>query len=448
MRIEIPRRVRRILQTLQEAGFAAYAVGGCVRDSVLGSEPNDWDICTSARPEQTAALFSHTVLTGAKYGTVTVVDGEICYEVTTFRAENGYDDHRHPKEIEFLSSLEDDLSRRDFSINAMAADLSGEVIDLFDGLHDLRHGLLRCVGEPSERFAEDALRILRALRFASRLEFTIEPKTAKAIHELCPTLQAVARERIAKELQLLCGGGVEAILREFPDVFAVLIPELRPCIGFRQFNFHHKYDVWEHTLCAVAAAPKDFCIRLALLLHDIGKPSCFTMDKNAVGHFYGHASVSGLLSEKILRRLRFDNATVKYVSQLVSLHDYPLAEMTERSVRRFLAKYGEKTLRDLMSVRYADAVATGMGEVRDLHERLEPLIEAVRKEEQPLQLKGADLLVLGVPQGKRISELLSLAQEAVFDEQIPNEHDALVAFVRNWIDKHSQTCYNKSKEGF
>ena len=236
-RITIPEAVRQVLLRITQAGFAAYAVGGCVRDSLLCTQPNDWDICTSARPEQTAALFSHTVLTGAKYGTVTVIENGAAYEVTTFRTENGYSDHRHPEKIEFLNELEGDLSRRDFSINAMAADSDGNVIDLFDGLHDLRHGLIRCVGEPSERFTEDALRILRALRFASRLNFAIEPRTAQAIHALAPSLKNVANERIAKELHLLCGKGASNILRGFPDVFGVIIPELIPCFRFKQYNF-------------------------------------------------------------------------------------------------------------------------------------------------------------------------------------------------------------------
>lgn len=435
-RITIPEQVRQVLLRITQAGFSAYAVGGCVRDSILGTQPNDWDICTSARPEETAALFSHTVLTGAKYGTVTVIENGISYEVTTFRAENGYSDHRHPEKIEFLSDLGGDLSRRDFSVNAMAADTDGNVIDLFDGLHDLRHGLIRCVGEPEERFTEDALRILRALRFASRLDFSIEPRTARAIHALAPSLKNVANERIAKELHLLCGKGAAEILREFSDVFTVFIPELADCIGFQQYNFHHKYDVWEHTLHALEAEKTgNFTLRLAILLHDIGKPSCFSMDKNLRGHFYGHASVGGFMAEKILRRLRFDNATVKAVAELVALHDYPLYEMTERSVRRFVAKHGKEKLRMLIALRCADLKGKGSpNKVEDFAAQIEEKLTA--EVVTPLQLKGADLIAIGMREGREIGRILHLAQEAVFDGAVENDHSALCAFAQNLIDKH------------
>lgn len=441
MRITIPPQVQSLLRRLQHSGFEAYAVGGCVRDSILGSPPNDWDICTSARPEQTAALFSHTVLTGAKYGTVTVIEDGETYEITTFRAENGYKDHRHPDKIEFLSTLEGDLARRDFSINAMAADADGSVIDLFDGLHDLRHGFIRAVGDASERFTEDALRILRALRFAARLEFTIEPQTARAIHLLAPTLKNVANERLAKELHLLCHRGAVQILREFSDVFTVLIPELGECIGFKQYNYHHKHDVWEHTLHALEAEQTgDFCLRLAVLLHDVGKPSVFTMDKNGVGHFYGHAAVGGFMAERILRRLRFDNATVRTVSQLVSLHDYPLREMTERSMRRFLAKYGEATLQNLVRLRCADRLGKGTVEdVQALVRHITDLLAEVQTTTAPLALKGADLLAMGVPEGPKIGRCLKAVQEAVFDGRVENEHTALVAYAQELFDKH-QNC--------
>lgn len=436
----VPERVRSILMRLESAGFLAYAVGGCVRDSILGQEPNDWDICTSARPNQTAALFSHTVLTGEKYGTVTVIEDGIPYEITTFRAENGYQDHRHPEKIEFLQDLESDLSRRDFSINAMASDKDGHVIDLFDGVHDLRHGLIRCVGCPKERFEEDALRILRALRFASRLGFVIEPRTAQAIHALAPTLQSVAKERIAKELRLICGKS--EILREFPDVLTVFIPELIPCIGFKQYNYHHIYDVWEHTLHALDAEKTgDFVLRLALLLHDIGKPSTFSMDKNAVGHFYSHAIVGSFMAETILRRLRFDNATVSAVKQLIALHDYPLQEMTERSVRRFVAKYGAEFLKQLVILRCADLSGKGVfTDTSAFQERILSLLQKVQTTEKPLLLKGSHLLELGLSEGKQIGQILQAVQEAVFDGMVENDLPQLIAYAQNLIDKLSSDC--------
>ncbi len=428
-------KVVQIIRRLQTAGFSAYAVGGCVRDSVLGTQPNDWDICTSARPEDTASLFSHTVLTGAKYGTVTVIEDGEAYEITTFRSETGYLDQRHPERVEFLSELEGDLSRRDFTINAMAADAEGNVIDLFDGLHDLRHGLIRCVGEARERFSEDALRILRALRFASRLGFAVEPQTAKAIHEGRESLRKVANERIAKELHLLCGKGAADILREFSDVLTVIIPELAPCIGCKQFNYHHKFDVFEHSLQALAAEKDgDFVLRLTMLLHDIGKPSTFFFDKNLVGHFYGHAAVGAFMAEKILRRLRFDNATISAVTQLIALHDYPMLGMTERSMRRFLGKYGERTFRNLLRVRCADRLGKGTDDnVAEFEASMLELLRTVTKAEQPLQLRGADLLRLGVPQGPEIGRILKAVQEAVYDAAVENSHEALVSFTQKML---------------
>ncbi|MBE6985655.1 MAG: HD domain-containing protein [Ruminococcaceae bacterium] len=436
MKITIPTAVARLLRRLQEAGFLAYAVGGCVRDSILGKMPNDWDICTSARPEQTAALFSHTVLTGARYGTVTVIEDEIAYEITTFRTETGYTDHRHPEQVEFLDALEGDLARRDFTINAMAANLQGNVIDLFDGLHDLRHGLIRCVGQAQERFSEDALRILRALRFASRLNFSIESKTAEAIHLLKDSLATVANERIAKELQLLCGKGAADILREFSDVLTVLIPEIAPCIGFRQYNYHHKFDVFEHSLQALSAEKSgDYILRLTMLLHDIGKPSTFFMDKNLVGHFYGHATVGAFMAERALRRLRFDNTTIQTVKQLIELHDYPMLDMTERSMRRFLGKYGEETFRHLLAVRCADRLGKGTEfDVSQFEEKMLALLDSVKQTQRPLQLKGADLLHLGMQEGVQLGRILKTVQEAVYDGRVENEHDSLVSFAQKIMD--------------
>ncbi len=437
--ILIPPAVCGILQRLEASGFEAYAVGGCVRDSLLGKEPNDWDICTSAKPEETAKLFSHTVLTGVKYGTVTVIENDVAYEITTFRTENGYSDHRHPDEIVFLNELQGDLARRDFSINAMAADARGRITDLFDGLHDLRHGLIRCVGVPDARFHEDALRIVRALRFASRLNFSIEPQTAEAIHRLCPSLKAVAPERLHKELQgLLCGAGAAQLACEFSDVLCVMIPELAQCMGFKQYNHHHRYDVWKHTLMALSAETSgNVVLRLALLLHDIGKPAVFSMDKNGVGHFYGHAVVSAAMAENILRRLRFDNATIHRVCLLIRLHDYPLLDMTERGMRRFLAKYGEKVLRELIALRCADRLGKGTEEPADIQAFQAQLLSLLAQRSEisahPLQINGRDLLAMGVAEGPKIGALLTEIQNAVFDELVENDHEALVNYAQEFI---------------
>ncbi len=439
MRIDIPTQVRDILLRLQKAGHTAYAVGGCVRDSLLGKIPADWDICTSARPEQTQTCFDRCLLTGAKYGTVTVLrDGE-GYEVTTYRTETGYADSRHPDAVEFLDALEGDLARRDFTVNAMAADAEGRVTDLFGGLEDLQSGILRCVGKPTERFSEDALRILRALRFASRFGFQIEAKTAEAIHSLRDTLTAVAAERLHKELSgLLVGKSAEAILREFSDVLCVIIPEIAPCIGFLQQNPHHKLDVFEHTLCALTNTPQDEILRLAILLHDIGKPACFSLDDNGIGHFYGHAAESARLCEQILRRLHYDRRTLDLVTELVRAHDSYLQDLTDKGLRRLLATYGEEQLRRLLLVRRADALGTMTADADALETELGHIshrIDAMLAREScfsvtDLAINGRDLMALGIPQGKQLGTILKQLFDAVLEERCPNDKAELVKFAQ------------------
>ncbi len=440
MTIRIPAEVRGILMTLKRAGYEAYAVGGCVRDSLLGKKPLDWDICTSARPEQTQACFDHCVLTGVKYGTVTVLRGPKAYEITTFRGEGDYSDSRHPGEIRFLDSLYEDLARRDLSINAMAADPDGNVTDHFDGLHDLRHGLIRCVGEPKERFTEDALRILRALRFASRFDFTIEPQTAEAIHELKDSLLKVSSERIRKELSgLLMGKGILRILTEFSDVLGVILPELVPAMGFDQKNPRHLYDVYEHSLRCVTLVPEQEELRLAALLHDIGKPHCFHVDEAGVGHFYGHAQQSGELCRSILRRLHYDNKTMDRVTTLVREHDLYLQPTTEKGMRRYLSRFGEETIRDLMTLRRADALATGTADRASLEASLketEELLDRLLEQEgrftlADLAVNGNDLLAMGFPRGQIIGKVLNRLFDAVIEGICQNQRDDLVRYAQS-----------------
>lgn len=441
-RITLPAQVQGLLRRLNEAGYAGYAVGGCVRDSLRGEMPADWDICTDARPEQTVACFAdcRTVLTGVRYGTVTVIYESTPYEITTFRAEDGYSDSRHPDDITFLSSLQGDLSRRDFTVNAMAADADGQVIDCFGGADDLRQGIIRCVGDPMQRFTEDALRMLRALRFASRFSFTVAPETAAAIHVLCGRLQVVAPERLRKELSgLLCGTAVSDILEQFSDVLCVIIPELTPCIGFKQYNYHHKYDVWTHTVHAVSAVAPTETLRLAMLLHDIGKPASFTMDKQLVGHFYGHAIISAAMCEKILHRLRYDRRAVELVTLLVREHGFQLPEGNVRRMRRLLSQFGEQTVRLLLKVRCADAMATGTAP--DAQERLregECLLESVSTQcfsLAQMHFDGTDLLRLGVKEGPQLGAVLQELLHAVLHGRVENNHDALLHTAREMIDK-------------
>lgn len=437
--ISIPTAVQELLRRLEANGYAAYAVGGCVRDSLLGLTPNDWDICTAATPEETAATFAHTVLTGAKYGTVTVLRQNIPYEVTTFRTEDGYRDHRHPERIDFVRELSDDLSRRDFTINAMAADASGLVHDPMGGTDDLKKGRIRCVGQAEARFSEDALRILRALRFAARFGFTVEAETAQAIHRLAPTLSHVAPERLKKELTgLLCGKNAAKLCGEFADVLCFLIPELSPCVGFRQYNPHHRYDVWTHTLHAVAAEKSGRAeLRIALLLHDVGKPCVFSMDKNAVGHFCEHAVVSATMAEQILRRLRFDNAAIRRICTLISLHDRPLETLSDRSLRRLLYSHGAAAVRDLIDLHCADRLGTGTRSeeaVLQMREELLARIEPMQAQE-PLQLGGRQLLAMGVPEGPEIGRILAAAREAVIDGNVKNDPLALMQFAQQWTER-------------
>ena len=441
-RILIPAQVQTILRRLNAAGYAAYAVGGCVRDCLRGEIPADWDICTDAEPEQTAACFSdcRTVLTGARYGTVTVLLDGAPYEITTFREEHGYSDSRHPDGVSFLRSLEGDLARRDFTVNAMAADPDGKVIDCFGGTEDLRQGIVRCVGDPVQRFTEDALRMLRALRFAARFGFAVAPETEAAIHALCGRLRAVAPERLRKELGgLLCGDAAQGVLERFSDVICVLIPELAPCIGFRQWNYHHKYDVWEHTLRAVGAVAPTEELRLAMLLHDIGKPSAFTMDKQLVGHFYGHAVIGAAMCENILRRLRYDRRTADLVTLLVREHGFYLLEDTPKRMRRLLSQFGEDTVRLLLQVRRADGIATGTADgIAEKTAVAERLLESVCSQcvSMPqLEIDGGDILRLGVPEGQQIGAILRTLLDAVVDGRLENERETLLSAAREMIDK-------------
>lgn len=442
--IDIPPEVAALLSRLNDAGFSAYAVGGCVRDSLLGKTPKDWDICTSAAPEETVACFSdlRTVPTGAKYGTVTVLSNGVPYEITTFRAESTYSDSRHPDAVRFLPSAEGDLARRDLTVNAMAADVHGEVTDLFGGLDDLKNGVIRCVGRAGERFAEDALRILRALRFAATLGFCVEAETAAAIRALRGRLTAVAPERLRKELSgLLCGAHAAAVVREFADVLFVMIPELAPCVGVRQYNPHHALDVWEHTLAVLDAVEPQETLRLAALLHDVGKPAAFTLDKQLVGHFYGHAVISAALTERILRRLRFDGETVRVVTALVRAHGVPFEPLTERRMQRLLAQYGKPTVRQLLRLRRADRLGkrTESPEAIEADTReAERLLETVLARDdcftlRQLAISGNDLLALGIPQGKQIGRLLHALLEAVLSGEVKNERERLVKYAQNLV---------------
>ncbi|MDR3729017.1 MAG: HD domain-containing protein, partial [Oscillospiraceae bacterium] len=322
--VPIPSYVARVLTELEARGFQAFCVGGCVRDCLLGRVPEDWDVTTSALPEQTMALFGQqAVPTGLRHGTVTVVSGGKGVEVTTFRVDGAYGDNRHPDSVTFTRSLPEDLARRDFTVNAMAMDLRGRIQDPWGGQADLERRCLRCVGEPERRFREDALRVMRGLRFSAVLGFDLEEETAAALVRCRELLGHIAVERLREELvKLLCGPQAAQVLRRWPQVVEVILPEIGPLVGFDQHNRHHCYDVWEHTLHVLDAVEPVPVLRCAALFHDMGKPECFALDEAGGGHFMGHPVVSRRIAEAIMTRLRFDNATREQIALLVEWHDH------------------------------------------------------------------------------------------------------------------------------
>lgn len=443
----LPADVAALLAMLRDAGFPAYTVGGCVRDALLGITPHDWDICTSALPEQMQQVFKdlHTVETGLKHGTLTVVVNHVPYEITTFRVDGEYTDHRHPDSVSFVDNIAEDLSRRDFTVNAMAWSPDSGLVDLFDGREDLAAGVIRCVGDPALRFDEDALRVLRALRFASVYDFSIDPATDAAARKLAPSLHGVAGERIREELmKLLCGKGVGRILRAYPDVLSEIIPEIRPMVGYNQQNHHHSYDLWEHTVRAVENVPAEADFRLAMLLHDTGKPRVRTTDEHGEGHYRGHQAVSAEIAERAADALRLDNATRDRVILMVRYHDIPLRTETgeinlDRSfLLRKLNRFGEKDLRALIRIHRADRIATGYSsperEDRRMKERLDAL-DALLAEQPCFTLKdlavnGRDLQAEGL-RGKEIGETLQRLLEAVMDGTLENTRDVLLQAVHH-----------------
>lgn len=423
-----------VLKNLETAGYEAYLVGGCVRDLLRGETPADWDIATSALPEQTMALFRGDALpTGLQHGTVTVRRGGMSFEVTTYRLDGTYADCRHPDSVTFTPSLFEDLQRRDFTVNAMAMSRAGVLQDPFGGQEDLHSGVLRCVGAPRRRFSEDALRILRALRFSAVLGFSVEGETAAAAHAMAPLLDKVAAERLREELlKLLCGKNVVPVLLEYPDVLGVFIPELLPAVGCDQRNRHHCYTVWEHIARSVGFAAPESVLRMTMLLHDLGKPACMTLDEAGEGHFKGHAAVSCTMSRTILQRLRFDKRSAERILTLVKRHDAPI-EPTERAVRRLLNRLGEEGARQLLQVKRADNLAQAPayhGRQREI-DALEALLQSVLDQKECFSLRqlavnGDDLLALGY-RGKAVGEALQFLLDQVLDGAAPNEKAALLA---------------------
>ena len=434
----IPEAVREILARLEGAGYEAWCVGGAVRDLLLGREPGDWDVAASAPPEAVLALFAPRALpTGLRHGTVTVkTSGGAGVEVTTYRRDGAYLDNRHPDHVEFTSSLAEDLSRRDFTVNAIALDRRGNLSDPFGGREDLSRRVLRAVGRAEDRFGEDALRILRCLRFASRLGFAIDPDTAGALRSRAHLLRRIAPERIQAELTgLLCGDNVLDVLLDYPDVLGVFLPEILPCVGFDQRSVYHCYNVWEHTARAAAAVRPEPVLRYTMLLHDLGKPDAFTLGEDGRGHFYGHWRRSAEKAADILDRLRFDSRSRRTILTLVERHDCQLL-LSEKAVRRSLARYGEETLRLLLEVKRADnlAQAEAYRDRQGLIVRWEELLDRVLAQDscfslRQLAVKGNDLTELGLS-GPAVGRALHTLLELVIEEELPNDRGSLLKYAK------------------
>lgn len=437
MNIILPSKVKFIIDTIHQAGYEAYAVGGCVRDSILGRVPDDWDITTSATPMQIKELFRRTIDTGIVHGTVTVMLEKEGFEVTTYRIDGEYEDSRHPREVIFTPSLSEDLKRRDFTINAMAYNEEDGLIDLFGGMEDINNKRICCVGNAMERFLEDALRIMRAVRFSAQLGYDIEEKTAAAIKELAPTLTNISAERIQVELvKLLRSPNPDFIRIAYEQgVTAVIMPEFDRIMETGQNNPHHCYNVGEHTLHAMKAVEPDKVLRLSLLFHDFGKAETATVDDRGISHFHGHPKRSEEIARKILRRLRFDNDTIYKVSKLVLYHDYGNGVVpTDRIVRRFVNEIGDELFLLFLKVRQADLDAQSDYKREEKQNNLnlwkQKYEEIVSRADcvslKTLAVTGSDLIQAGMKPGKELGETLNKMLEIVLDDPAMNTKEKLL----------------------
>ncbi|WP_029231341.1 CCA tRNA nucleotidyltransferase [Butyrivibrio sp. VCB2006] len=435
MKINLPENAKTILDTIHEAGFEAYVVGGCVRDAVLGRVPGDWDITTNAVPEDIKKLFKRTIDTGIEHGTVTVMMGKEGYEVTTYRIDGKYEDNRHPSEVTFTKNLTEDMKRRDFTINAMAYNEEEGLIDRFGGLEDIELGLIRCVGNPYERFSEDALRIMRAIRFSAQLGYEIEEQTIEAIKELSPTLEKISAERIQVEL-------VKLLLSEHPDklrqayemgITKVILPEFDACMETEQNNIHHAFSVGEHIIQTLLNIRPDRVLRLTMLMHDMGKPVTMTVDEEGVSHFYGHDLKGAEMAKDIFRRLKFDRDTMDKVCNLIKYHDWRFPA-DAKNVRRAMNKVGVDAFPDFIEVRYADTMAQSdyqreekiaqIEEISAIYEEIKSRKECVTLKD--LAVNGSDLIGKGVTPGKKIGDVLGRMLSDVIDNPEHNSKEYLL----------------------
>ena len=441
MKIVLPENVKNIIEELNKAGYEAYAVGGCVRDSILGRVPNDWDITTNAKPLDVKSIFRRTVDTGLKHGTVTVLIGKEPYEVTTYRIDGEYEDSRHPKEVSFTSDLKEDLLRRDFTINAMAYNDTDGLVDIFGGMEDIEAKVIRCVGEPKERFSEDALRLLRAIRFAAQLGYNIEEKTYEAIKELSPTLKNISAERIQAELNKILVSDNPSMLKTAFEtgLTAQFIPELDLCFNTVQNNPHHCYNVGDHIIKAIESIEPEKTLRLTMLLHDIAKPQCKKTGEDGIDHFHGHQIKSSEMAVEILRRLKYDNDTIDKTKRFVKYHDERL-EAGTKIMRRAMNRIGADAFPDIFKVWVADVSAQSDYQREEKFARIErnksDYEEIIAKNEcvtlKDLAVTGRDLINAGMQAGPALGEVLDQMLKDVIEEP---EHNNKEYLLKQYVSK-------------
>ena len=446
--IKLPKHVKYIIETLEQNGYEAYAVGGCVRDSILGREPNDWDITTSADPYEVKKLFSHTIDTGLQHGTVTIMLEHVGYEVTTYRIDGDYEDSRHPKEVTFTKSLEEDLKRRDFTVNAMAYNDRDGLIDLFHGMDDIQKKVIRCVGNAEERFTEDALRIMRAVRFSAQFGYEIELETKKAIVKLAPNLKNISAERIREEL-------IKLLVSDHPDyiriayetgITAQILPELDVCMETKQNTPHHMYTVGEHIIHSLTNVPGDKVLRLAMLMHDIGKPYCITTDEAGRDHFKGHAEKSAEMAAVIMHRLKFDNDTLNRVKRLAKYHDWAISlspPIKKATVRSMISRIGEDLFPDLFTIGDADLLAQSdyfKAEKEEKQQLLKEMYREIIEQGDCLSIKnlavsGNDLIEHGMKPGKELGQVLQKMLEDVLKHPSSNNKEYLLNHLNKYVER-------------
>ena len=435
MRMNVPEHVNFIIDRLYDSGFEAYAVGGCVRDTLLGRNPQDWDITTSATPQQVKMLFERTIDTGIEHGTVTVMLDHVGYEVTTYRIDGEYEDSRHPKDVTFTSNLIEDLKRRDFTINAMAYNDKDGLIDAFDGIGDLNNGIIRCVGNPLERFSEDALRMLRAVRFAAQLGFSIEENTKRAIEELAPTIEKISAERIQIELvKLLVSAHPEEIKTVYElGLSRIILPEFDRMMQTPQNNKHHIFSVGEHTIQTLMNVRADKILRLTMLFHDVAKPVCRSTDEEGQEHYYKHPKVGAEMTKDILKRLKFDNDTIKRTCKLIEAHD-DRPQISPRNIRRAINRIGIEQFPDIFEVKRADILGQSeykkkeklayVDEYERTYEEIISQNQCIQKKD--LQINGRDLIAMGMKPGKQMGEVIDQLFESVLENPELNDREKLI----------------------